>query len=270
MQRENTVEQERAPALGRSGTSRRGDFGPTVAVVVAVIVAIQIGSFFAPPFVMPSPIVILKATWGLLSHDLSDIGITALRLLASVVFAMSVGVLLGIVMGVAPRIRPYLQSLIIIDTGVPALSWMLVSIFWFRDAEVRIFFILSVILIPFYALSIHDGIRALPRDWLDMIESFRPRRWHVLRYLILPHIVPYILTTSKAVIGYAIRMVIFAELVASAVGIGSRMSLAQSTFRMDEVLGWTLLLVIFNLGLQAAIGAVEKILLKWRAEAALR
>jgi NitT/TauT family transport system permease protein len=39
---------------------------------------------------------------------------------------------------------------------------------------------------------------------------------------------------------------------------------------MDEVLGWTLLLVIFNLGLQAAIGAVEKILLKWRAEAALR
>jgi NitT/TauT family transport system permease protein len=92
----------------------------------------------------------------------------------------------------------------------------------------------------------------------------------VLRYLIMPHIVPYILTTTKAVIGYAIRMAIFAELVASAIGIGSRMSLAQSNFRIDQVLAWTLLLVMFNLALQAAITGLDKALLKWRPEATVR
>lgn len=255
---------------GRPEVGRTGDLGPTLVVVVLIIAAIQIGSMFLPPFVLPSPLVILSATSEILRHDLFHIAVTAVRLAVATCFALVVGVLLGVVMGVMPKVRPYLQSLIVIDTGIPALSWMLVAIFWFRSAELRIFFILSVILIPFYALSIHDAIRALPRDWLDMIESFRPRRWQVLRFLVFPHIVPAILTTTKSVIGYAIRMAIFAELVASAIGIGSRMSLAQSTFRIDQVLGWTLLLVIFNLGLQAAITAIEKILLKWRPEASVR
>ena len=247
-----------------------GDLIPTLVVVALLVLAMQIGSTFLPPYVMPPPLVILQATWEVLIADPVHIAITALRLAAAVLFSMLIGVLLGVIMGVFSRLRPYLRSLVIIDTGIPALSWMLLAIFWFRDPEVRIFFILSVILIPFYALNVFDGIRALPREWVDMLESFRPKRWQILRYLIGPHIVPYILTTTKAVIGYAIRMAIFAELVASAVGIGSRMSLAQSTFRIDKVLATTLLLVIFNLALQAAIASIDKALLKWRPEATVR
>jgi NitT/TauT family transport system permease protein len=167
-------------------------------------------------------------------------------------------------------VRPYLKAIVVIDTGIPALSWMLIAVFWFKNPESRIFFILLVILLPFYALNVYEGVRALPKEFVDMIESFRPSRWQVLRYLILPHIVPYIFLTTKSVIGYAIRMVIFAELVASAVGIGARMNLAQSTFRIDQVLAWTFFLVILNLLLQALVNALEKISLKWRAEAAVR
>ncbi len=245
-------------------------FKPTLVVVAGLVLAIQVGSYYLPSYVMPSPATILVATWEILTTNYLDIIITAARLAVAVLFAIVTGVTFGIIMGMFPRVQPYLRSLIIIDTGIPALSWMLLAVFWFRDPEVRIFFILSVIIIPFYALNIHDSIRALPRDWLDMIESFRPRRWHILRYLIFPHIVPDILTTTKSVIGYAIRMAVFAELVASAVGIGARMSLAQSLFRVDHVLGWTLLLVIFNLGLQAVITVIEKALLKWRPEAQVR
>ena len=71
-------------------------------------------------------------------------------------------------------------------------------------------------------------------------------------------------------IGRPIRMVIFAELVASAVGIGARMNLAQSTFRIDQVLAWTFFLVILNLLLQAFVSGLEKVFLKWRAEATVR
>jgi NitT/TauT family transport system permease protein len=243
---------------------------PLILVVAGLVAAIQVGSYFLPPFVMPAPWVILQAVAEILTTQYQHIGITSLRLFVAVLFAMTVGVLLGIVMGIFPTIRPYLRSLIIIDTGIPALSWMLLAVFWFSQPEVRIFFILSVILIPFYALNIYDAIRALPRDWVDMIESFRPSRLHVLRYLIIPHIVPYILTTTKSVLGYAVRMAIFAELVASAIGIGSRMSLAQSMFRIDIVLGWTVILVIVNLLLQAGLTALEKVLLKWRPEASVR
>jgi NitT/TauT family transport system permease protein len=143
-------------------------------------------------------------------------------------------------------------------------------VFWFKNPETRIFFILVMILVPFYALNILDGIRALPKEQVDMIESFRPTQLQTLRYLILPHIVPYILLTTRTVIGYGTRMVIFAELVASAVGVGSRMGLAQSTFHIDEVLAWTFFLIVLNVSLQLLVTAVERVVLKWRPEAEVR
>jgi NitT/TauT family transport system permease protein len=48
------------------------------------------------------------------------------------------------------------------------------------------------------------------------------------------------------------------------------MNLAQSTFRIDQVLAWTFFLVILNLTLQAAVNGVEKLALRWRTEASVR
>ena len=68
-----------------------------------------------------------------------------------------------------------------------------------------------------------------------MCESFRPSRLQMLRYLIVPQVIPYVFMTTKSTVGYAFRMLIFAELIGSSVGIGALMGLAQASFRMDDV-----------------------------------
>ncbi|HVK94779.1 MAG TPA: ABC transporter permease [Noviherbaspirillum sp.] len=255
------------PATG--GTSKTDLMAPVV-VAVILCVMMEVASRFVPDYVMPSPVVVMRSLIELLTSDLSHVAITLGRLGVAILFSMVTGVVLGLLMGTSKKFGPYLRSLVIIDTGIPALSWMLVAVFWFKEPESRIFFILTVILLPFYALNVYEGMRALPREWVDMMESFRPTRLQMMRYLIVPHIVPYIFLTTKSVIGYAIRMVIFAELVASAVGIGSRMSLAQSTFRIDQVLAWTFLLVVLNLVFQWLAGFAERHLLKWRTDVKVR
>jgi NitT/TauT family transport system permease protein len=259
-----------APKPAARASENRRDMVATVVVVVILIAAMEITSRFVPDYIMPSPLTVLRAARELFFSDPMHVGVTLLRLALAVSFAMAAGVVIGILMGVVPWLRPYLKAIVVIDTGIPALSWMLIAVFWFKNPEARIFFILTVILLPFYALNIYEGIRALPRDLIDMIESFRASRWQVLRYLILPHIVTYVFLTTKSVIGYAIRMVIFAELVASAIGIGSRMSLAQSTFRIDQVFAWTFFLVILNLILQTLLQRLEKVIMRWRPEVEVR
>ncbi len=254
----------------RRNPDARRDIVATCIVVVLLLAAMEITSRFVPDYIMPSPAAVWNAARELVFSDPYHVAVTLVRLTISVTIAMITGVLIGLAMGMFPSVRPYLKAIVVIDTGIPALSWMLIAVFWFKNPESRIFFILLVILLPFYALNVYEGVRALPKELVDMIESFRPSRWQVLRYLILPHIVAYIFLTTKSVIGYAIRMVIFAELVASAVGIGARMNLAQSTFRIDQVLAWTFFLVILNLLLQAFVNGLEKISLKWRAEATVR
>ena len=254
----------------REDRARRGETMSLLIVVACVLVVMEIVSRFVPPYIMPSPVVVCRSLAELMTNHYSDVLITLVRLAAAIAFSMIVGVLFGLVMGTFRKAGTYLRQLVILDTGIPALSWMLIAIFWFKNPEARIFFILTVILLPFYALNVYEGVRAIPKDWIDMIESFRPSRWQVLRYLVIPHVVPYVFMTTKSTIGYAIRMAIFAELVASAAGIGARMSFAQSTFRVDHVLAWTFLLVVLNLVLQALLALSERKLLKWRAEGTVR
>lgn len=247
-----------------------GDNWATAVVVIAIVLLMQIGSYFVPPYILPSPISVMGSLLESLTTEYLQILITLLRLLVSLTLSIAIGTAIGIVMGTIGSVRPYLRALVIIDTGIPALSWMLVAVFWFKDPELRMFFIMVVIVVPIYALNVYDGIRAMSKEWLEMCESFRPTRWQVLRYLILPHIVPYVLMTTRSTVGYATRMLIFAELIGSSLGIGARMGLAQATFHMDSVIAWTVLLVIMNMLAQGCVGLLERYLLRWRDEASVR
>jgi NitT/TauT family transport system permease protein len=247
-----------------------GDHAATAIVVVAIVLLMQVGSYFTPPYILPSPISVLSSLLSSLTTDDLQILITVLRLLVSLALSIAIGTAIGIVMGTFASVRPYLRALVIIDTGIPALSWMLVAVFWFKDPELRMFFIMLVIIVPIFALNVYDGIRAMSKEWLEMCESFRPTRFQVLRYLIFPHIVPYVLMTTRSTVGYATRMLIFAELIGSSLGIGARMGLAQATFHMDSVIAWTVLLVIMNLLAQGCVGLLERYLLRWRDEASVR
>jgi len=261
-------------ALAAGGDARRarqvGDPAATVAVVIAIVLLMQIGSYFVPSYILPSPVAVLDSLLASLTTDYLQILITLMRLIVSLTLSIAIGTIIGIVMGTIGSVRPYLRALVIIDTGIPALSWMLVAVFWFKDPELRMFFIMVVIVVPIYALNVYDGIRAMSKEWLEMCESFRPTRWQVLRYLILPHIVPYVLMTTRSTVGYATRMLIFAELIGSSLGIGARMGLAQATFHMDSVIAWTVLLVIMNMLAQGCVGLLERYLLRWRDEASVR
>jgi len=271
----SVVPEKSAPAIstpepGASTNFFKRDVFANLAVVALILVAMEVGSRFSPAYIMPPVGQSAKYTVKILAEDYFHILITISRLFLAVGFSLIVGSLIGAVMGMIKPIAPFVKSIVVIDTGVPALSWMLFAVFWFKQPEVRVFFILAMILLPFYALNVYDAIRALPTDLIEMVETFRPNRWQVLRLLILPHVVPYILMTTKSIIGYATRMTVFAELVSVSTGMGARMGLAQNNFEMDGVIAWTVLLVILNLSVQALVALAEKSLLKWRPEVSVR
>lgn len=249
------------PAVGR---------GPTIVVVAVIFVGLAVTSQFTPDYIIPTPRQMLGALVELVTLQSRDLLITVARLAVGVVAALLLGSALGGLMGVARPVARYGKSLLFILSGVPALSWMLLAVLWFRDTETRIFFILFIVVMPFYALNVYEGIQALPRDWAEMLEVFRPTRLEVFRLLIVPHIVPYIILTTKSVSGYAIRMIVFAELIGAAVGVGARLAQAQGMFRIDRVFAWTILLVALNFVVQGAINMAERRMLAWRPAVEIR
>jgi NitT/TauT family transport system permease protein len=236
----------------------------TFVVVAAIFALFQVMSLFAPAYIMPSPRQMIISTYQIVVEDWRDLGITVARLMAALIAAMVVGSLLGGMMGLLRRFAPYARSFLFILSGVPSLSWILLAVLWFPQPEARIFFILVVVTLPFYALNVYDAIRALPTEWVEMLNVFRPSRGQAFRMLVIPHVLPTIVMTSKSVSGYAIRMVVFAELIGATIGIGAKLAQSQSLFRVDAIFGWTILLIVLNFAIQWLVELIERRLFKWR------
>jgi ABC-type nitrate/sulfonate/bicarbonate transport system permease component len=97
-----------------------------------------------------------------------------------------------------------------------------------------------------------------------MTMSFRPSSWTLFRVLIVPTIVPGIITAFKVNLGNSARVVVVAELVGATGGVGYQLLLQQQLFDMAGAIAWTLQLVLFVLVMQSALGVAEAFLLRYR------
>src|SRR3970282_1444923 len=104
----------------------------------------------------------------------------------------------------------------------------------------------------------------MSKDVFEMTLSFRPSRRDLIRTLILPTVVPGMLTAWKVNLGNAARVVVVAELVGATGGVGYQLLLQQQLFDMAGAIAWTLQLVLFVLIVQQALNAIEIYVLRYR------
>jgi NitT/TauT family transport system permease protein len=231
-----------------------------------LLLAWQVASLFLPEFIVPG----LQLIWlefVKMFHEgtlLKDTLLTLYRVMQGLVGGFIFGGILGLTMGTLRRSENYFMPVINFIMGVPALSWTLIVILWFRGTETRIFALMLAVSFPVFAHSFLDAVKSVSKELMEMTLAFRPTRGQVLRMLILPSIVPNILTAWKVSIGFAVRVVIVAELVGASTGVGYRMVQQQSLLNMSGVLAWTLVLVLMGLAMQGLISAFEHRLLGWR------
>jgi NitT/TauT family transport system permease protein len=118
--------------------------------------------------------------------------------------------------------------------------------------------------LPSFTFQILDAFRAMSKELYEMTIAFRPSRWTLFRVLIVPTIVPGILTGWKVNLGNAARVVVVAELVGATGGVGYQLLRQQQLFDMAGAMAWTLQLVLFVLVVQQTITAIETWALRYR------
>ena len=227
----------------------------------------QIASMFFPPYLFPPVPDIVSRTVGILLSWplLAEVLITAARIFAGLLGAFVLGCMMAVAIGRSPRIESYITPILVFLQGIPALSWVVIAIIWFHGIEFRIFFIMVMTTLPAFTFQILDAFRSMSKDLFEMTMSFRPRRWTLFRVLIVPTIVPGILTAWKVNLGNAARVVVVAELVGATGGVGYELLRQQQLFDMAGAIAWTLQLVLFVLVVQQTINAIEGWALRYRA-----
>jgi len=162
------------------------------------------------------------------------------------------------------KLENYISPLIKLIMAVPVICWILFAVLWFSAVEFRIFFILVIVCCPVFLIDILDALKGVPKDLRDMMLSFRPTKMQYIRKLLLPAIVPAVLTSWKINLSLAIRVVTIVELVGAVSGIGFALNIAQANFSVAEVFAWTIVLIIILLAAQVLVSWVESKALRWR------
>lgn len=236
-------------------------------VTVAVIAALwQVSSWFLPPILAPSLEEIARELFRIAASagELAHIAATVSRILISLVLSFVIGGVCGLLMALFTPVRRYLQPLLHMIQGVPALSWVVFAVIWFANPELRILFVLVITAVPNFALHLNDAVRSIPRDLWELTRAFRASVPQTVRILVVPAVMPDVLTAWKVNVGNATRVAVVAELVGATLGVGYQLLSAQQVFNMAAAIAWTIVLVAALALIQVVLDRLDAWLLRWR------
>lgn len=237
-------------------------------ILLALVVAWQTASFYLPPILFPSLQRIAAALFGIVTTpaSIAAIAVTYLRIIVALAVGFAAATGAGVAAGLVRSIERAMLPVIELMQGVPAVCWIIFAILWFRYMETRIAFVVIVSTLPNFFYQARDGIRSIPAELWDMVRSWRPSNVQTLRILILPALLPSLLTGWRANLGNGTRITIFAELLGGVSGIGYQLRLSQELFQMDRAIAWTIVMVAFVITTNIALSVFERTALKWRRD----
>ncbi len=110
------------------------------------------------------------------------------------------------------------------------------------------------------------GVRAVPKSLIEVGRALVASDSVILRRIVLPATLPYIVAGMKLAIGRAVVAMIIAEFFTAISGLGGIIINAANNFDTATMFVPILLLVVLAIGLTSLIGAVERRVAPWQAE----
>jgi len=207
--------------------------------------------------------------WFFVTRDIYEhLAITLLE----TVLAFGLGTVLGLACGLWLALSPLAAA--IFDPYIKALNSMprviLAPIFavWF-GLGVASKVALGITLVFFIVFfNVYQGVREVSPVLLDNARMLGADRRQLLRHVYLPSATSWVFSSLHTSVGLAFVGAVVGEYLGSSRGVGYLILQAEGTFDINTVMAGILVLTGFALLLDAAVGGIERHLMKWQPRAA--
>ena len=194
--------------------------------------------------------------------------------LVRVVAAVAIAIVAGTGLMIAARFLRLTRILVAhrllpILNAVPTVGWALLAVFWFGVNDVAVVFVIVAILLPFTMANVWAGLLTIDEDVYEMGRSFTRDRLRRLRFIVLPQILPELVSSLRVSYGVGWKVGIVAEIFGVTSGLGYLMAYARTVF--DTALLYAAILVIILLVFVAdglLFARLERLVTRHRADTA--
>jgi NitT/TauT family transport system permease protein len=238
-----------------------------VSVLVVVVAWELIGRFVLtnPLFFAPLSSVFMAAIRLWESGELQRDIIASFSAVAyGMILAIVIGIVIGVLSGASRGFREYTDSFFTALYATPLVAVAPILILWFGigiASKIAVVFLMAVFPI---LISTAAGISNTDPTFIEVARSFGATRLQIIRKVMIPAAVPFVITGIRLAIGRAIVGVVVGELFGARAGLGFLIFTSGQTFDVPALFLGVLLLAFAGVVLTSGMKWIEARVAGWR------
>ncbi|MGN6572147.1 MAG: ABC transporter permease [Pseudolabrys sp.] len=254
-------------ALAQFLTSPGGRLFGQFVIVAGLLALWEIGSgTFMPRLWVSSPSAIVAQLYRWFSDGSIWAHLTATISSAAAGYLLGAitGVASGLLLGLSARAEAILSPFIVALYSLPKIA---LAPFFVIFLGIGIESKIALVAVTVYFLLLYntlDGIHDLDRGWASTYRLMGANRREIVRYVMLPGIMPWVFSGLRIAVRYAFTAAVFGELIAGNKGIGYLIEDSAGNFSSSGIFAGVLALVVCSVGATQIIARVERAVLHWK------
>jgi len=240
---------------------------PALTGIVVLVVVWQIAAMNSKGF--PTPLQTWEAAKVLFAHPFynagpNDMGIgwNVLASLERVAIGFGLAALIGIpagfLIGRFSFIAGMLNPLISLLRPVSPLAWLPIGLLLFQRAEPASAWTIFICSIWPMILNTAEGVARIPQDYLNVARVLKLSEFTVMRKILFPAVVPYVLTGVRLSIGIAWLVIVAAEMLTGGVGIGFWIWNEWNNLNVQNIIVAIMLIGVVGMVLEQGLMAIAR------------
>lgn len=268
-------------------SSRSRRFGLAAAVFVVLVGAWWLVTALGvvPPAYLPSPGAVIDAfvqantcrpisegssrvvcgefDYYMWQHLLASLGRIGIGVGAAIVLGPIAGFLMGTIGWLRDALDPYLNFL----RALPPLGYVGLLIVWFGIGDVSKYWLLFLAAFPPLVIATMNGVRGVKQDHIRAARSMGASHTQVATRVLLPSVLPELLSGIRIATGLAWTTVVAAELNNGIPGIGGLAYQAGTQIQTALTIASIIVIGIVAVALDSLIKFISRILTPWHGRA---
>jgi ABC-type nitrate/sulfonate/bicarbonate transport system permease component len=202
------------------GVQRAAIFAASLACAMAVwmLLAWWVGK----PAFLPSPAKTFEGAVELVRNGelQTDIAASFARIIVGFVLGTLIGIPLGLLMGMSPLVRTFMDPYVEFFRFIPPIAFVSLAVIWFGLGETSKIVLIVYTTVFMVAINTMIGVLGVEPDKRFAALCLGANERQVFVHVVIPAVVPNIVTGMKIAMGNSFMTVVSAEMVAAKSGVG--------------------------------------------------
>jgi len=134
--------------------------------------------------------------------------------------AALIGIPLGFLIGYFSVLNRMISPIISVLRPVSPLAWLPIGLYVFKEAQPAAIWVIFISSLWPMVLNTASGVSQVPADYLNVARVLNLSPWKLFSRILLPAVMPYVLTGVRLSVGVAWLVIVAAEMLTGGVGLG--------------------------------------------------